>query len=368
MQNDIKSLLALAMIPRLGPVTARNLIAYCGGAKAVLEAPERELIRVPGIGAKTVQAIKGSKTSEAADKELIFCEKNGVATISCFDKAYPKSLAHIHDSPLVLFQKGALDFNAQPNIAIVGTRNATAYGKEITTRFAGFFARQGINVVSGLAYGIDITAHRAALAEEGLTTAVLGHGLDQVYPASHARKAREIVKSGSLLSEFPSKTAIDPGNFPARNRLISGLSKAVIVIEAAASGGALITAKFAFDQNREVFAIPGRLGDPYSEGCNRLIRDNIAKLVSTPEEVLEELEIRWQEAAEREGPEAPSLPDLELTEEEVRVLAFLNRGEALIDSIAMQTSIPIARLNSLLISMEFRSLVRQLPGKKYRKL
>ena len=361
-------LLALAFIHRLGPVSARNLIAYCGGAQAVFDIPASRLYRIPGIGHKTVQAIRARKTLQQAEKELLFCEKHGIEILSYLDEAYPKALKHAHDGPLVLFKKGNVDYNAQPNLAIVGTRKMTDYGREQSEIFARFFAERGIHVVSGLAYGVDITAHRACLQAGGQTTAILAHGLDQIYPKVHHCKAMEMVEQGSLLTEYPSGTAIDPGNFPARNRIISGLCQGVVVIEAAEKGGALITARFAFDQNREVFALPGRVSDPFSAGCLKLIRDQIAKCVMQPEEVLQELDIAWEARRDEQLTLQLEQAVEPLNGEEGKVLAFLNRGDALIDSIAMHTQLPIAQLNSMMLGMEFRGLVRQLPGKKYRKL
>lgn len=369
MNDQTLPLLALAMIPKLGPVSARSLITYCGSPQGVFDSPKHKLVRVPGIGPKIASSILARESLLAAEQELAYCEANGIQAVSYLDPAYPQALAYIHDSPLVLFQKGPLDLNAQLGIAIVGTRKATAYGKAQATEFAAFFASKGINVISGLAYGIDIAAHKAALKAGGPTTAVLGHGLDQLYPAHHRSQAAEIAQTGALLTEYPSGTAIDPGNFPARNRIVSGLCKAVIVIEAAASGGALITARFAFDQNREVFALPGRVGDAYSAGCNRLIRDQVARLITDPQEVLDELDIEWITEADGKQLEiADQAPMPALTENEDKVLTFLQRGDAQIDSIAMKTGLAMPLLNPLLLTMEFRGLIQQLPGKKFRKL
>jgi DNA processing protein len=370
MKTDTFYLLALAGVKHLGPVSARNLIAYCGSARAVFELPKSRLMRVPGIGGKLIGRIRSKETLLRAEEALKACEAQGIRPTGYLSPAYPQLLKNTYDSPLILFQQGPLDLNAQPNLAIVGTRKATGYGKQMAERFARHFAARGINVVSGLAYGIDITAHRASLQADGLTTAVLAHGLEQVYPREHSQKAREIARKGALLSEYLPGSPIDPGNFPARNRIIAGLCRAVIVIEAAQKGGALITARFAFDQSREVYALPGRVGDTYSQGCLHLIRDQVARLVTDPEEVLQDLEIRWNESDEagRQLDLELEAPVLAASPEEQKVLDFLTRGEAQIDSIAMHTRLPIAQLNPLILGMEFRGLVRQMPGKKYRKL
>ncbi|MCB0837356.1 MAG: DNA-processing protein DprA [Bacteroidetes bacterium] len=362
-------LLALALTKGLGPVSVKNLIAYCGSAKAVFDAPKGKLKRAPGIGEVAVNLVRESHNLQRAEAEMNFCLQQGIEVISYLDEGYPQRLKYIHNAPLILFKKGKVDINAQPNIAIVGTRRATDYGRALTEQFATCFAEKGMNVVSGLAYGIDITAHRAVLKAGGITTAVLAHGLDRIYPGNHYRKAMEMLEKGGILTEYLTGTDPDAPHFPARNRIVSGISRAVIVIEAAEKGGALITAKLAFDQNREVYAIPGRIGDTFSQGCNHLIRDNIAKLVSSPEEVLADLDIQWQEHTDRtqQLELALAAPEIPLNAEEAKVMNLLNQGEALVDQITVKTGIPVHRLNALLLSMEFKNLLRQLPGKKYQK-
>jgi DNA processing protein len=364
--------LALSMIKGLGPVSVKSLIAYCGGPKEVFEMPRGKLMRAPGIGEKAAQLVKDADTLRRAETEMARCEKEKVGIVSYLDQDYPHLLKYIHDAPLVLFRKGQVNLNAQPNLAIVGTRKPTDHGREIAETFATFFAEQGINVVSGLAYGIDIAAHRATLQSKGITTAVLGHGLDMIYPSTHWRKAEEMLSRGGLLTEYPIGTQPEAVHFPARNRIVAGLSRAVIVVEAAESGGALITARMAFDQNREVYAIPGRLNDTRSQGCNLLIRNQIARLVTDPHEILEDLEIRWKQVGETD-PERPSLPaalpeGVALSPDEAKVMNFLERGEALVDQITHHTGIHISRLNALLLSMEFKGLLKQAPGKKFRRI
>ena len=356
------ALLGLALTKGLGPVTVKNLISWCGSPEAVFDALPGKLKRAPGVGDKVASLVKHSKGRQQAEKELIWCDKNSVELISYLDPAYPKLLTYIHHAPLFLFKKGPLDLNAQPSIAIVGTRNATPYGKELAESFATFFANHGLNVVSGLAYGIDIAAHKAVLKAGGKTTCVLAHGLDTIYPATHATKAREMLERGAWLSEYLTGTQPDAPHFPARNRIVAGMCKAVIVVEAGPSGGALITARQAFDSNREVYAIPGRVNDPFSAGCHQLIAENTAKLITTPEEIMEDLQIQWFP----EESQAPAPLSIPLNKEESLVMNVLSQGEHLVDQLAEKTSLPMARLNPLLISMEFKDLLEQLPGKKYR--
>ncbi|MEM6261796.1 MAG: DNA-processing protein DprA [Bacteroidota bacterium] len=365
MESSLLHLLVLSQINGLGPVSTRRLLARFGGADKLFAATRGKLLQTPGVGPKVVdQLISPREYFQKAEQELQFCEQNGIVPLPYTSPDYPRELGFLYDAPLLVFKKGAVDLNLQPGIAIVGTRKATEYGKELAAEFAACFSRAGMNVVSGLAYGIDIAAHKSAVETGGITTAVLGHGLDTIYPARHRKKAEEVLERGGWVTEFLSGTLPERTNFPARNRIISGLSKAVLVIEAAAKGGALITARMAFDQNREVFAVPGRLNDPVSVGCNHLIRDQVAKLVTTPEEILEELEIAWQQPPNQEL----ATLALPLNAEETRVLQVLSKGEALVDQLAIRTSIPVHQLSALLLSMEFRGLLKQLPGKRFRKL
>lgn len=364
-------LLALSLTKGLGPVSVRNMIAYCGSAQAVFDAPKGKLLRAPGIGDHAVKLVRQAETLARAEQELAYCEAHGVELLTYLDDEYPHVLKYIHDAPLLLFKKGTLNLNAQPAVAIVGTRRATDRGREWAEQFATAFAEQGLNVVSGLAYGIDIAAHRAVLRAGGKTTAVLAHGLDTIYPAKHRRRAEEMQATGCLLTEYLTGTQPDAPHFPARNRIISGICKAVIVIEAASSGGALITARSAFDQNREVYALPGRIGDRFSEGCNALIRDNVAKLVTSPEEVLADLDIQWQHHSDQTDQLALALtpPNVPLSAEESKVLNFLQgRQDAAIDDIALHTGLPMHQINSLLLGMEFKELLRQTPGKRFRRV
>ena len=362
-------LLALSLTKGLGPVSVKNMIAYCGNAKAVFDAPKGKLMRAPGIGEKAIQLVSQKNTLDRAQKEVEFCNKKGIQILTYLDEDYPHSLKYIHDAPLILFKRGNVDLNAQPNIAIVGTRKATDYGKELTALFATSFAQKGLNVVSGLAYGIDITAHKEVLKEKGITTAVLGHGLDCIYPARHKQKADAMLDRGGLLTEYLTGTLPEAVHFPARNRIVSGICKGVVVIEAATKGGALITARRAFDQNRQVYAIPGRLNDHFSAGCNQLIKNDIARLVTSPEDVLDDLDIRWRhhEDQTEQLELALSPPSIPLSADEARILNILQEGDILLDQIAHRSGIPIDKLNALLIAMEFKDLLRQMPGKMYRK-
>lgn len=369
MREQHLHLLALALIRGLGPVTVKNLVATCGSAESVFESAVSLLRRTPGVGDATIRAIRRSDTLARAEAELRFAQRAGVQVFSYLDEAYPHVLKYIHDAPLFLFQKGQLDVNAQPNVAIVGTRRATTYGKEIAQYCAQKLANAGINVVSGLAYGIDIAAHKAVLEIGGKTTAVLAHGLDTVYPPAHAAKAKAMLEEGALLTEYLTGSEPDAMHFPARNRIIAGMSQAIIVIEASDKGGALITADFALQQNREVYAVPGKIGDALSIGCLKLIRDHKAKLMTDPQEVIDDLALQWEAYDKQPEGEQLSLdipvPEGPLTDEEAKVLNILQKGRADIDQLTIQSRLALNRLHPLLLSMEFKGLIRQLPGKQF---
>lgn len=366
--EELLYLLLLTQIKGLGPVSARNLIAYCGGdAKTVFTTPKHKLARIPGIGPRMLAALQSSQSLKNAERELLLCEKHDISILSYLEAAYPQELKYVYDAPLLLFKKGNLDLNQQINVAVVGTRRASDYGKEITEKVVEMLTLHKINIISGLAYGIDIVAHKTALREGGYTAGILGHGLGFLYPSSHRAKALEMIeKGGALLTEYSYHTKPEMPHFPARNRIISGLCKAVIVVEAGEKGGALITARQAFDQNKEVYAIPGRVGDKLSLGCNKLIQQNIAKLLTDPREIIEDLEIAWNNLGT--SPPAKQLEmdlSLHLTKEEALIMEYLEQGDALLDQICIHTQIPISQLNALLLGMEFRGLIKQKPGKLF---
>ena len=225
MDENTRYLLALSLVKGLGPVHIKNLIAYCGSPRAVFSTPKGKLLRIPGVGEHAINLLHKSHSLEEAEQTYMACQKTSISLIPYTSQNYPHSLKFIHQAPVILYKKGKFDLNSQPAIAIVGTRKPTHEGLDITADFASFFAKKGINVVSGLAYGIDIMAHKACLQAEGYTTAVLGHGLDRVYPGVHTAKAREILQSGALLSEYPPGIGPDPMHFPARNRIGSGYFK-----------------------------------------------------------------------------------------------------------------------------------------------
>jgi DNA processing protein len=354
-------LLALLATEGVGPVKARNLIAYCGSAEQVFKTPPGKLQTIPDIGPRIAAALAKGVSLARAEKELVFCERQHIRLLTFSDADFPNYLKQDPSLPLALFVKGTLDFNDRVALAVVGTRKPTEYGRQQAQRFAEHFALVGANVVSGLAYGIDIVAHKATLALGGITTAVLGHGLDRIYPAQHLSVADRIVESGgALVSEFLSGTKPDPKNFPARNRIIAGLSRATLVVEAAESGGALITARMAFDLNREVFAIPGALDQPSFAGCNTLIQQQLAKLTTKPEDILADLDLIATRTQPREDPRKV------LSAQEYSIWEKLMPSDGVgLDALAETLRLPIPALVSTLLELEFKGFVRQLPGRMF---
>lgn len=367
-ESELQYLLGLSQIKHVGPVTSRKLIAHFGGAKEVFRQRKGALMKVSGVGAKTAEVILGADTLKRAEAELKFCEKKGIQILPITAPDYPRNLKEIYDSPLVLFKAGNGDLNAFPSIAIVGTRKPSPYGRKAARMFAEYFVEQGINVVSGLAYGIDIEAHKSVISANGVTTAVLGHGLSRIYPYEHYQDAGKILGKGALLTEFLSDVQPEMNNFPARNRIISGLCEATLVVEAGEKGGALITAEFAFEQNREVFAIPGDLGRNSSIGCNQLIQRQIAKLVMHPREILEELSgvlerNNWGKS------NSAAAPSVSLSDFENRILKVLEDGGSIpLEVVSEKLSTSFSELYSAVLGMELKGVVEQCPGKKIRKV
>jgi DNA processing protein len=371
--EDKQYLLALHLIPGVGTVIAKNLVAYAGSPRAVFEKPRGHLMRIPDVGPKLAEALRGDLSSflKRAEENIVFSEQHGIRLLAYSERDYPEGLKAIYNAPLVLFVKGTLAFNTQPAIAIVGTRKVTDYGRVQAARFATAFAEQGIQVVSGLAYGVDIAAHKAVLEAGGSTVGVLAHGLDMIYPAAHKGPAERMLERGGLVTEYLTGTRPDATNFPERNRILSGISMGVVVIEAAEKGGALITARVGFEQNRSIYALPGRVDDPRSAGCNRIISENIARLVTSPEEVLEDLGLLDDTAPKRaKAVEAPRFKPVQelLSAEEQLVLNLLETGDMPLEALAFKSKLAAGRLISLLLTLEFRGYVAQKPGQVFKRL
>jgi DNA processing protein len=353
--------LRLSLISGVGPLTRRALLERFGSPEAVFHAAPDELRSVPGVGPKLMRKIIDAPDEIDPQSEITLCRENDVAIVTEADAAYPRPLRDIHDPPGVLFVRGELLPQDALAVAIVGTRHATTYGLHQAETLAGSLARAGLTIVSGLARGIDAAAHRGAMAAGGRTLAVLGSGVLNIYPPEHVSLAEQITAQGAILSESPPRFEPMSGTFPQRNRLISGLSLGVIIIEAAERSGALITARLAMEQGREVFALPGRVDSRTSRGCHRLIRDG-AKLVETADDVLEELGPLVEAVPREDGQVVHHPAELLLNELEQAVLAAIDGEATSIDGIVAATGMEVPRVLATISVLEMRRLIRRLSG------
>ncbi len=355
--------LALTLVPGLGDILVKTLVSYIGSAQQVFDAKIIKLTKVPGIGANTARAIKRFKLKEAEDQFKRLQDKS-IQLYFYTDKAYPHRLKNIYDAPAMIYLSGNVDLNHARMLAIVGTRNATDHGKKFVQEFVRDLSSHNLIIVSGLAYGIDIEAHKAALKYNIPTIGVIASGLDIIYPQIHAKYANRMLEQGGILTEYPLETGLDPARFPARNRIIAGLTDATVVIEAAEKGGALITADLASGYDREVFAVPGRWNDDFSNGCNRIIKNNLAQSITSAKDL--QYYMQWPEGEDVSEIKV-SLSKEEFNEEEWVVISTIsNSGSAIhIDEISWKSQIQISQLASILLNLEFRGIVNCIPGKKY---
>jgi DNA processing protein len=358
--------IALTLIPGIGDINAKRLVAYCGGVEAVFSERKRALLKIPGIGEATVGSLISHNAFPRAEQEMEFMNKYGISHYFYLDQGYPLRLKQCIDSPLMLYYKGNADLNHQRIVSIVGTRRATNYGKSQCHQIIEGLVSMGVLVTSGLAYGIDTAAHKAALDFGLSTVAVLGHGLDRIYPQLNKPLAGRMVHQGGLLTEFLSGSNPDRENFPKRNRIVAGIADATIVIEAGVRGGALITADIANSYNRDVFAVPGRVGDELSAGCNNLIRTNRAALIQSAEDI--KYIMNWDISASSATPAQREL-FISLSADEQSLLAVLKQeGDCGIDMLCQETQLMPAKVASALLNLEFEGIVKCMPGKIFRLL
>ncbi len=359
---SLEALLGLYSVPTIGPTKLRKLISVFGSPQKVLTASFRSLTAVEGIDRKTAERIKQGPDHEFVQHQLKRLEQLQVKILTFWDKAYPERLKKIYDPPAFLFYKGQIKLLNKTAIAIVGTRTPTSYGKLVTERFASALAQNQFAIISGFARGVDSISHKAALAHHAPTIAVLGNGLDIIYPPENSKLFHEIVEQGLILSEYPLGTRPDAGNFPKRNRIISGLAAAVLITEASEKSGALLTAMYANDQNREVFAVPGSIFSTKSAGCNRLIRQGATPALS-PEDILEELAPQLQTAPPKQAPQTFNLSG------NLKTIYDLLSDEPLhVDQIAFKSQLSPAETLSALLTLELMGAVRQMAGKMFIRL
>ena len=359
--------LALALAPKVGPSVFKAILAYSGSAKEFFHLTKGKASKIPRVGEKLLELQKQADSLlRNADEVISQCLKKDYRILVSTSEEFPKRLKAIEDGPIILFAQGKGTLNFERSVGIVGTLSSTVYGKSITRKIVEDLAVFQPVIISGLAYGIDIEAHRAALQVGLPTIAIMGSPLNQVYPAAHKTTATQLQETGNLLSEYAPGSKMMPGNFPARNRIIAGLSDALIVVEAAEKGGALITAEIAYSYDKEVFAVPGNLQSTFSEGCNQLIKKMKASIYTGPMDIADAL--FWN----KPGEQKPSKITLDLSQrdaEEKAILSFLQeKGESEIDQISYLTEIPLGRLSSKLLSLEFEGILKSLPGKKYKLL
>lgn len=345
------------IVPRIGPAKFRALLDHFGDLETAWRAEAQEL-KLAGLDRGGIENLLATRSMISLDEEMEKIEREGARVLTWEDPTYPTSLLNIHGPPPVLYVKGEILPGDEWAVAVVGTRNATVYGREATRAIAGDLARNGVTIVSGLAHGIDAEAHRVALEAGGRTIAVLGCGIDIIYPRQNAKLAQAIVEQGALVTEYPLGTPPEGGNFPPRNRIISGLSLGVVIVEAGERSGALITADYALEQGREVFAVPGNIFRKGSKGTNNLIREG-AKPVLSVQDILEELNLTMvsQQMEVREV-----VPE---NETESTLLEYITAEPTHIDEIGRQSGLPISVVSSTLAMMELKGMVRQVGGMNY---
>jgi len=364
MGEEIFYWLALSLTPGVGGIFIKRLLDRFQTPEAVFQAPLGELLQIEGLGEKVAREIQKGPVDKKVEKELSLLGEVGGKIMTIKDESYPKRLKEIYDPPPLLYVRGELKEEDELAVAIVGSRKTTPYGRWITEKMGQELARQGITIVSGMARGIDSHAHWGALSGAGRTIAVLGSGVDVVYPPENRNLYKRIIDQGAVLSEFPMSSPPEGGHFPKRNRIISGLSIGVVVVQAGMESGSLITANYALEQGRDVFAVPGNVGSECSRGTHQLIKDG-AKLVESSEDILEEVLPQWRK--ERDVPQEIEPPVRDLTDEEKVLFEQLGETPLHIDALIRESQFDPGKVSSLLLNLELKGLISQWPGKCFSK-
>jgi DNA processing protein len=358
--------LALLRVEGIGDVLAKKLIHHCGNAENVFATKKTQLQKIEGIGAAAVKNIHDKAVFAKAEAELQFLSQEQITSLYFQDDAYPFRLKHCYDSPVLLFQSGTVALQNRKIISIVGTRQMTTYGAEVTKKLIEDLAPLEPIIVSGFAYGIDIYAHQMAMDCGLQTIGVLAHGLNQIYPKTHKKYIANMEQNGGFITEFWSSSQPDKENFIKRNRIVAGMSEATIVIESAEKGGSLVTANLANDYNRDVFAVPGRITDKYSQGCNQLIKTQRANLLTSAADLIYLLNWELPSASKEKQKAIQKQLFVSLTAEEQTIYDALQKtGKEAIDILALTCNLPIYKLSSLLLNMELKGVIRPLPGKMF---
>ncbi len=364
MSAELKYNVALTLIPNIGDIHAKALINHFGNAEAIFSARKKELEILDGIGTVRANSIKAFNDFKKAEEEIDFIKKYKITPLFINDKNYPQRLLNCYDSPSMLYYKGNADLNSSKIIAVVGTRNNNEYGKSICEKFIEELVEEDVIIVSGLAFGIDSIAHKASIKNNLKTIGVLAHGLDRIYPSQNSGLAKQMITNGGLLTEFRSFTKPDRQNFPSRNRIVAGISDAVIVVETGIKGGSLITAELGNSYNKDVFAFPGRITDTKSEGCNFLIKNNKAGLITCANDILENM--GWKKKKEISVKKQREL-FIELTPDEKIVVNILQQQEQVhIDQLFLTSKLNSSAVAAALLMLEMQGIVTSLPGKIYK--
>ncbi len=363
--NELPYQIGLTLIEGIGDVNAKSLLAYCGSASEVFKQKQAHLLKIPGIGSAWANSIVNSKNVlKRAEEEIEFIDKYKITPLFFTDENYPARLKYCSDSPVLMYYKGNANLNHEKIISVVGTRKPSEYGKEKTIEFISELRDTGALILSGLAYGVDVLAHKTALENNLQTVGVVAHGLDRIYPQLHDKIAKRMIGQGGILTDFMSGTNPDAVNFPKRNRIVAGLCDALVVVESKRGGGSLITATIANSYNKDVFAFPGRAGDVLAEGCNGLIKQNRAVLIENATDLL--YAMQWQDT-ERKTKTTKQIPLLiNLNDEEKKVIELFEKKPSLhVDEICQSTEFTVSKISALLLQLEFSNLVRSRPGKMY---
>ncbi|MDO6516218.1 DNA-processing protein DprA [Zobellia uliginosa] len=361
--DELLAILRLQSVPKIGDVTIKKLIEHCGSAQAVFEEKRHHLLKIDGIGTHILKGLHDGEHQEAAEHEYDYIQKNHIGFSYFKDADYPSYLKHCIDSPVLLYKRGNINLEGRRLISIVGTRKITGYGTAFCEKFIEEIAPLNPIIVSGFAYGVDITAQKAAIKHGLQTIGCLAHGLNQIYPEAHGKYVRDVEKNGGFYTEFRSTTRPDRENFLKRNRIIAGMTEATVVIESAERGGSLVTADIANSYNRDVFAVPGRAQDKYSSGCNNLIKQQKAHMLTSAADLVYLL--GW-DVAEKETRPVQKQLFVDLEPDEQSIYDYLqSNGKQLLDSIALECRLPVFKASSTLLNMEMKGVVRPLPGKLF---
>lgn len=363
LSNELLYQIALTLVPNIGPVQAKILIDHFGDAESVFKASTKKLSSVENIGEVRAASIKAFEDFEKAEEEIAFIEKYKIQPIFLTDQNYPQRLLKCYDPPTLLYYRGNADLNHAKIISIIGTRNNTDYGKQVTEKLVADLAEENVLILSGLAFGIDAIAHKSALQYNLPTVGVLAHGLDTIYPSHHKSLAKEMLQAGGLLTEFTKNTKPDKHNFPRRNRIVAGMADATIVVETAVKGGSMITAELALNYNRDVFAFPGKTTDSKSTGCNYLIKQKHAVLLTDAQQLAEML--GWQK--KKAKPKSQKELFIELSTDERTIIDILREREIIhIDELFLKSGLSSSTIAASMLSLELQNVIISLPGKMYK--